>query len=59
MPDIKLVKDPVCGMEMEPHTAPVSEQYNREPYYFCGRDCRDSFNADPDRYLKKEEDEAA
>ena len=54
MPDIKTVKDPVCGMQIEPHTAAVTEKYEGEMYYFCSRDCRNKFVEEPPRYMHKE-----
>ena len=44
-------KDPVCGMEVEPETAPARHAHNEVTYYFCSEHCHDTFTADPDRYL--------
>lgn len=47
-----LVKDPVCGMMIDPATAKGgTTQYKNETFYFCNSKCRDKFNADPQRYL--------
>ncbi|MDP9299572.1 MAG: heavy metal translocating P-type ATPase [Actinomycetota bacterium] len=44
------VKDPVCGMEIDPVTAARSEEYEGKTYYFCSQSCLDSFRADPQKY---------
>ncbi|WP_437871713.1 heavy metal translocating P-type ATPase [Methylorubrum extorquens] len=49
--DSGAVKDPVCGMTVDPHTAKHRAQYNGHPYYFCSNGCRTKFEADPARYL--------
>ncbi|MFY9294840.1 MAG: heavy metal translocating P-type ATPase [Methylorubrum rhodinum] len=45
------VKDPVCGMTVDPHTAKHRAAHNGHPYYFCSNGCRTKFEADPARYL--------
>ena len=45
------VKDPVCGMEVDPHTAKHTAEHNGHPFYFCSTGCRAKFLADPERYL--------
>jgi Cu+-exporting ATPase len=45
------VKDPVCGMSVDPHTAKHQAEHNGHPYYFCSAGCRAKFIADPERYL--------
>ena len=42
--------DPVCGMIADPASAPSLTQEGRT-FYFCSDGCRDSFAADPERYL--------
>ncbi|KQQ17593.1 haloacid dehalogenase [Methylobacterium sp. Leaf122] len=49
--DAGAVKDPVCGMTVDPHTAKHRAQHNGHPYYFCSNGCRTKFEADPARYL--------
>jgi len=55
------VKDPVCGMMVDPHTTPHRAQHGGRPFYFCSGGCRDKFEKDPARYLSpqavKETDE--
>ena len=45
------VKDPVCGMEVDPAAAAGSLVYQDRAYSFCGLHCLVKFRADPDRYL--------
>jgi Cu+-exporting ATPase len=45
------VKDPVCGMEIDPKTAHASEEYEGQKYYFCSAACHERFKADPKQYL--------
>src|SRR5918993_408003 len=45
------VKDPVCGMDVDPHSTPHRAEYNGRPFYFCSAGCRAKFIADPIRYL--------
>ena len=49
--DMQKVKDPVCGMTVDPHTASHRAEHNGHPYYFCSNGCRTKFEADPARYL--------
>ncbi|MBB2955251.1 Cu+-exporting ATPase [Bifidobacterium commune] len=44
------VKDPVCGMMIDPKTAAASQDYNGKTYYFCSDNCAKSFAADPAKY---------
>ncbi len=45
------VKDPVCGMQVDPHTAMHSTVYSGRTYYFCSAGCREKFAASPEKYL--------
>ncbi len=45
------VKDPVCGMDVDPHSARHKAEHGGRPYYFCSAGCRAKFVADPGRYL--------
>ena len=44
------VKDPVCGMEIEPSQAASRRDFDGATYYFCSADCRAKFDAEPTRY---------
>ncbi len=44
------VKDPVCGMEIDPATATASAEYEGTTFYFCSQSCHDRFVAEPEKY---------
>src|SRR3569623_35336 len=46
------VRDPVCGMMVDPATA-VSAEHDGKTYHFCCDGCRTSFVANPDKYLNQ------
>ena len=46
------VFDPVCGMTVDPATAPARVEYDGRTYYFCNPSCAERFRADPQRYLQ-------
>ena len=45
------VKDPVCGMDVDPNQAAGSHVHEGKTYYFCGTHCLEKFRADPAKYL--------
>jgi Cu+-exporting ATPase len=45
------VRDPVCGMSVDPATARHRAEHAGHDYFFCGAGCRDRFIAEPARYL--------
>ena len=49
--DERSYKDPVCGMVVSRLTAVAEAEFHSRTYYFCARECRDAFLADPQRYL--------
>ena len=46
------VRDPVCGMMVDPATAQHSAGHDSHRYYFCSAGCREKFVAQPMRYLE-------
>ena len=46
------VKDPVCGMTVDPATAAASYEYDGTEYYFCAVRCKERFAADPGSFLQ-------
>ena len=44
------VKDPVCGMEIDPKSAAATEKYQGKTYHFCSEDCHKKFKATPEKY---------
>jgi len=47
------VKDPLCGMMVDPKTAPAKSEYKGQTYYFCCPVCKSNFDKDPEKYLSK------
>jgi YHS domain-containing protein len=45
-----MVRDVVCGMELDPDSAPAETEYNGEIYYFCSEECKQDFEKSPERY---------
>ena len=45
------VKDPVCGMSVDPHRSKNQAEHQGRVYFFCAERCRTKFLADPDSYL--------
>ena len=45
------VKDPVCGMDIDPATAAGKSEYKGQTYYFCSGGCKKSFDKDPEKYI--------
>ncbi len=52
MADSGKVKDPVCGMMVDPHATSHQAQYEGQPYYFCSSGCRSKFMAEPVKYVE-------
>jgi Cu+-exporting ATPase len=45
------VRDPVCGMYVDPVKSRGSSEHKGQTYYFCSPLCLERFNADPEKYL--------
>lgn len=58
-PNPNAVRDPVCGMWVDPKTAADSYRFRDRTYYFCRSHCRTRFETDPDLYLGSPEPPAA
>ncbi|PYV40265.1 MAG: hypothetical protein DMG06_20805 [Acidobacteria bacterium] len=46
------VKDPVCGMEVDPKSAAAKATYKDKTYYFCSVAEKDQFEKAPEKYVK-------
>jgi len=46
-----MVKDPVCGMDIDPKTAAGKSEYKGQTYYFCSAGCKKAFDKEPDKYV--------
>jgi YHS domain-containing protein len=48
-----MVRDPVCGLEIDPQSAAARAMYNGVAYYFCSLGCKDRFVVAPDLYAQR------
>ncbi len=48
----RLVKDPVCGMDVDPATERFSDEQAGQVFHFCSSRCLEKFKLDPVRYLQ-------
>lgn len=46
-----MVKDVVCGMEINEKTSKWKTEYKGKTYYFCGPMCKLEFDENPEKYL--------
>ena len=44
------MKDPVCGMGVDPGKATAKHDHGGKTYYFCCNHCMESFKNDPEKY---------
>ena len=52
---------PVCGREVDEHSATDKAThrgenhyfYKGQTYYFCSKDCKDKFQTDPEKYIRR------
>ena len=45
-----VIRDPVCGMTVDPDAGKPTADHDGHTYYFCSDSCRQKFRADPDAY---------
>lgn len=48
----KMVRDPVCGMEVDERRAPATAEYEGQTYYFCCSHCKAEFERNPEEYVR-------
>ena len=53
------VKDPVCGMKVNPTSAKYSCEHDGRQYFFCGQRCLTKFQAEPTKYLQSSHEHRA
>jgi heavy metal translocating P-type ATPase len=47
----RIVKDPVCGMDVDTSTSGHRSEHNGQEYYFCSSGCQAKFVSRPETYL--------
>src|SRR6266850_2126651 len=50
-PMVPMVKDPVCGMMVDPQTAAGKAEYAGKSYFFCSPRCKERFEKEPEKFL--------
>jgi Cu+-exporting ATPase len=53
MKNTTVVKDPVCGMDIEMATAAGRTEYKGQTHHFCGLKCKEKFDLQPEQYVGK------
>jgi Cu+-exporting ATPase len=53
MSSTTVVKDPVCGMDIETANAAGHTDHAGQTYFFCGSKCKEKFDHNSAQYLGK------
>jgi len=48
-----MMRDPVCGMELDPRKASATAEHEGRLYYFCSEACREKFQQQPTVFTNK------
>ncbi len=46
-----MVKDLICGMDVDEKTAKFVTEYMGKNYYFCNQMCKETFDKNPVKYV--------
>ncbi|UVK43373.1 heavy metal translocating P-type ATPase [Mesorhizobium sp. AR07] len=49
--DAAVVRDPVCGMIVDPAAGKATAEHDGHRYHFCSEGCRTKFAAEPEKFL--------
>lgn len=49
-----MVRDPVCGRELDEEDVLATTEYEEQTYYFCSQECHDQFLRDPQAYVHRQ-----
>jgi YHS domain-containing protein len=47
-----MTKDPACGKQVDENKAAATTSYQGKKYSFCGQDCKNKFDQQPQRYAQ-------
>ncbi|WP_375173674.1 heavy metal translocating P-type ATPase [Pseudooceanicola sp.] len=50
-----IIRDPVCGMTVDPNAGKPTVEYQGHTYHFCADGCRKKFEAEPEAYRTAED----
>ncbi len=53
-----MVKDPVCGMQVDEKTPAGKSEYKGNDYYFCSPGCKASFDKEPEKFVLKDDEQS-
>jgi Cu+-exporting ATPase len=48
-----MVKDPVCGMNVDESKAAATAVYRGQTYHFCSQGCKATFEKAPEKYAAR------
>ncbi|APE44603.1 copper-translocating P-type ATPase [Sulfitobacter alexandrii] len=54
-PQTEVIRDPVCGMTVDPDAGKPTAEHDGRTYHFCCDGCRKKFEADPEGYRTAED----
>jgi Cu+-exporting ATPase len=46
-----MVRDPVCGMDVDETTSTLKVEYGGQTYFFCAESCKESFERSPEDFV--------
>ena len=46
-----MVKDPICGMDVDEKKATLKTEHMGQTYYFCGPGCKRTFDQNPAQHV--------
>ncbi len=52
-----MVKDVVCGMQVDEGMAGGKSEHRGKTYYFCSNGCKERFDRDQEKYAAKTEEQ--
>ncbi len=50
----KIIKDPVCGLDVHPANAKGQSQHQGRTYSFCSLSCKKKFDLNPGQYVRSD-----
>jgi len=50
-----MIKDPICGMDIDKEVAKESVEHMGQTFYFCSSVCKEKFEKEPMKYMGKQE----
>jgi P-type Cu+ transporter len=48
-----IVKDPICGMDIDTANSPLQTAYKGQTYHFCQAECKQKFLNNPKEFVTK------